>query len=493
MPMSSRIFDWTLKSLFLISCFVLLLLSGWYVGWRVITESVGGEISIALVSFLVGLTILGGIVGVGVRLSRSILYKLATLVAFSFISFIGGAVVYLLNIDSINATLERNFVHAIRLISKIEPPAENLPFNSEGYAISDFEYPVLVKFVEHPVSVVTRGSNNITSVIVLRDVNKNVIGLPFFSSRNSFVSYDESDNAQTVSFISLEFNDNLIGSAIENNTLASQVSQVDVLWRTKSAKTPLHHWGDVFDGRIYVPGKKLVRIPNQTSESFLHTSFSNCGFGKSASETIEIFSLNDGQFINSIDILPILARVHNPSFRQFLKDCEDPIHLNDVVIVKFQRHADFFPGGKIGDLLISMRTINTIALLDRENYEVKWHSSVFAAQHSPRITDYGTIMVFDNLASNVAHGQSRITEIDIKSNTIVGIWEATGGNHFESETAGRLQLIGDRVFVQESNKGRLFELVCRSRPISISCENKLILEVPSDEVFVLDVLSNNGN
>jgi len=181
---------------------------------------------------------------------------------------------------------------------------------------------------------------------------------------------------------------------------------IEAVWSRKGENV-LHHWGDVFEGKIFVPGRKFVRIPNVTSESFLSMSFANCGPGDSVSETIEIFDWEDGSYLQSIELLPILSNVEFPLFRQFLNNCADPIHLNDVVIVKLESHAKLFPEGQVGDLLISMREINTIEQLDRNTHKVKWRSSLFARQHNPRITDYGTIIVFDNLASSVDNGRSR--------------------------------------------------------------------------------------
>ena len=48
---------------------------------------------------------------------------------------------------------------------------------------------------------------------------------------------------------------------------------------------------------------------------------------------------------------------------------------------------------------------------------------------------------------------------------------------FESENRGRLQIVDNRIFVQEHNQGRLFELICNSQYISNNCKQKNIIEL----------------
>ena len=139
-------------------------------------------------------------------------------------------------------------------------------------------------------------------------------------------------------------------------------------------------------------------------------------------------------------------------------------------------------------MLISMRDINTVALIDQHSHKVKWISTKFSAQHSPRITNYGTILVFDNLASNDDYGTSRITELDIATKKILGIWEGTNTFHFQSKEAGRLQIFDNKIFVQESDKGRLFELICPERPLSPRCKKRMIVEAPYKNMYIAEVI-----
>ena len=96
--------------------------------------------------------------------------------------------------------------------------------------------------------------------------------------------------------------------------------------------------------------------------------------------------------------------------------------------------------------------------------------------------------MFDNLASNDDYGTSRITELDIATKNILGIWEGTKNFHFQSKEAGRLQILNDKIFVQESDKGRLFELVCPERPLSPKCKKRMIVEAPYKNMYIAEVI-----
>ena len=68
-------------------------------------------------------------------------------------------------------------------------------------------------------------------------------------------------------------------------------------------------------------------------------------------------------------------------------------------------------------------------------------------------------MVFDNYYKP---DRSRIVEIDIVSKKIVGFYSGKNEN-FYSNTRGRIQLFEDRVFVQSSDQGEIFEIICDSK------------------------------
>ena len=72
------------------------------------------------------------------------------------------------------------------------------------------------------------------------------------------------------------------------------------------------------------------------------------------------------------------------------------------------------------------------------------------------------MLVFDNYFKNK---RSRIVEIDIKSKKILGFYSGKNKN-FYSNTRGRIQLLDDRVFIQSSDQGEIFEIICDSEFLS---------------------------
>ena len=78
--------------------------------------------------------------------------------------------------------------------------------------------------------------------------------------------------------------------------------------------------------------------------------------------------------------------------------------------------------------------------------------------------------------------------LDIATKKIIGIWEGTKFFHFQSKEAGRLQILNNKIFVQESDKGRLFELECPERPISPRCGPRIIVEASYKNMYIAEVI-----
>jgi len=160
-----------------------------------------------------------------------------------------------------------------------------------------------------------------------------------------------------------------------------------------------------------------------------------------------------------------------------------------VHIVKNEQHAAYFPDGKVGDLLISLRNLNTIALLDRDTSAMKWHvTGLFKEQHEPILTNRGTVIVFDNLGGDPPNGVSRLVEIDIASRKTVGTYEATGDDFFQSDIRGKTVMLDDhRILVQEENPietghpATMFILDCPGRYLSNDCVKQTIFSGKAKE------------
>jgi hypothetical protein len=129
----------------------------------------------------------------------------------------------------------------------------------------------------------------------------------------------------------------------------------------------------------------------------------------------------------------------------------DPLHANSLEVLEGRvPHKAFRPG----NVLLSMRNIDALAVLDLERREVVWFNrGLWQAQHEARVTDEGRILLFDNRPTD---GQSRIVEYDVLLDEIVWSYTASG---FHSHGAGAQQrLPNGNTLITESQKGRIFEI-----------------------------------
>lgn len=294
--------------------------------------------------------------------------------------------------------------------------------------------------------------------------------------------------------------DNIGAASINTEGLTRAVIEDGVLrklWDWDKPHLRMHHWGDEHLGSVYMPGRQFANLPNALSAS-LGADYAECERNSGIRDVINIVDLKTGKVEQTIDLMEVLARFkeEDSSMIERINDCFDPLHLNDVQVVKSPDVAKYIPNGKIGDMLVSARNISTIFILDRDTHEVKWYvSGLFKRQHAPRFTERGTIVVFDNLGSDEANGQSRVVEIAIKSRKTVGMWEASGDDFFESRVRGKVLVDDDTVLVQEQHTpGRdatMFSLDCPTKYVSMQCTRRNIFvgkapEFHYDNAIVVD-------
>jgi hypothetical protein len=139
------------------------------------------------------------------------------------------------------------------------------------------------------------------------------------------------------------------------------------------------------------------------------------------------------------------------------------------IIIKFGTPGDLFhtnsieildraiPGfGERGDLLVSMRTLDMIAVIDPNRARVRWSwgPGEVELQHHPTLLSNGNVLVFDN---GTLRGYSRVIELDPLSREIV--WEYKDPDFFLSPTRGSNQrLPNGNTLIVESDAGRAFEV-----------------------------------
>lgn len=120
-------------------------------------------------------------------------------------------------------------------------------------------------------------------------------------------------------------------------------------------------------------------------------------------------------------------------------------------------------GVDVGDLLVSIRQMNMLAILGHQDGRIKWHiTGPWIRQHDPDITADGNIVLFNNGSRKLAFGRppgSNIMELDTASGKTKILFPADATGAFYSDIMGEHQLLpnGNRMIV-ESSAGRVFEV-----------------------------------
>lgn len=133
----------------------------------------------------------------------------------------------------------------------------------------------------------------------------------------------------------------------------------------------------------------------------------------------------------------------------------DILHPNDIEELLPEMAASF-PQFRAGDLLISMRNINLVAVIDRQTHQVKWAQyGPWRDQHDPDFEPDGRISVFSN---NLDRNRSSIILIDPKTNQWRDPYQDTDF-WFNSFIMGKQQRLpnGNRL-IASAMEGRVLEV-----------------------------------
>ncbi len=141
----------------------------------------------------------------------------------------------------------------------------------------------------------------------------------------------------------------------------------------------------------------------------------------------------------------------------------DMLHLNDIEILSEQL-ASVFDLFQAGDIMVSMRHINTVLVIDGKTERIKWSlTHPFFSQHDPDFTEDGYITVFDN-HSDYTPGQyrgqgSRIIRIEPSTKKVKTIYGWNEDQYFFTEIGGIHQnLPNGNMLITESTAARVFEV-----------------------------------
>ncbi|MGD9171703.1 MAG: arylsulfotransferase family protein [Candidatus Thiodiazotropha sp.] len=218
------------------------------------------------------------------------------------------------------------------------------------------------------------------------------------------------------------------------------------------------------DGSLWIPAKGDVSLVSEelildrvSREKLLES------YGRYEDRILKI-SYN-GKIEREFSVLQALleAGMDAELYDALIINSMDPTHVNDIEIVT-SALAKKIVGVKEGDLLISIRQMNMLAILDRRTGQIKWHHvGPWIRQHDPDITAQGIIEVFNNnlpvKAERFHTGGSNIMAFDPYTNDVQIIYPLNNKKVFYTDIMGVQQKLanGNRL-ITESRAGRVFEI-----------------------------------
>jgi hypothetical protein len=218
-----------------------------------------------------------------------------------------------------------------------------------------------------------------------------------------------------------------------------------LLWRFDGR---CHHDLDVTaDGRVWV----------LTRESLRHPIFP----GREVYDDSIAILAPDGTLLRKISILDAFA---NSDFAPFVQRGSEPVdilHTNTVRVLD-GRLARRIPAFRAGNVLVSLRAADTVAVIDVETERVVWAiAGPWKAQHDPTIVGSGRLMVFDNRGRN---GKSRVLEIDPTTQEVAWLYPRSVESSLFAVAMGAAQrLSGGNTLIVESTRGHAIEVSADGR------------------------------
>jgi hypothetical protein len=125
-------------------------------------------------------------------------------------------------------------------------------------------------------------------------------------------------------------------------------------------------------------------------------------------------------------------------------------------------HCNTVEEFKNGDIAVSFRRLDTVALIDRASgrFRWKWGRGELGHQHDPTELANGNVLIFDNgIQRPDGFDRSRVVEVDPRTGQIV--WQFVGqpeASFYSRNISGAQRLPNGNTLVCEGDCGRLFEV-----------------------------------
>ncbi len=150
----------------------------------------------------------------------------------------------------------------------------------------------------------------------------------------------------------------------------------------------------------------------------------------------------------------------------------EPLHMNGVRVLP-SRLAERFPNFRPGQVLISLRNLDTIAVLDPQKRAVVWAAQgPWRAQHDAQFLENGHLLIFDNLGSPRG---SRVLEYDPQAQAFPWWYPQTATPDFLTKERGMCQrLPNGNTLIVSSEQSAIWEVTPQRETVWILSTNRFI-------------------
>jgi hypothetical protein len=241
--------------------------------------------------------------------------------------------------------------------------------------------------------------------------------------------------------------------------LAKLDKDSNVLW-TYSANA--HHAVDVGeDGTIYVLTQRMVHEMPKGLEFYRTPAL------------VDYLVLLSPQG-KELKTIPLLEALRDSPFALLLTSRRagqelawDILHTNSAEVLRSSQ-VGHYPLFKAGQILLSLRELDALAMVDPERRCVVWAArGPWRGQHDPHFLDNGRLLIFDNAGSSK---ESRVLEYDPQTQACPWFYSSENSMSFISPIQGRSQrLRNGNTLIVNSKDGVLLE-VTPQKELVWSCD-----------------------
>ncbi len=239
----------------------------------------------------------------------------------------------------------------------------------------------------------------------------------------------------------------------------------NLMWRSDR---PTHHSvTPTAEGNFWIPGvidadaTDPAYLPTEVTATDIETMLAD-STSKAYNNSVVLFA-PDGRVLKEFSVLEAVydAGLEHAIYASMQEVLADPLHVNDIELVT-PALAARIDGVVPGDLLISIREMQMLAILDQEDGRLKWHQQgPFLRQHDPDITPEGFIELFNNRSQTIRPGieTSQVMRIDPATGAAQVMAPLGRADRFFSNIMGahETQPNGNRL-IAETMAGRVFEV-----------------------------------